>query len=110
MYTAKFVLFAALSMGSIAIAVASGRSASSTTAAKAENEKPVKVPPGYRKKLVKDQIMYCTTTTTLGSRFPKQICVDEDGLQALAELRESNQQDLKKSQSLCASAAACQVQ
>jgi hypothetical protein len=51
--------------------------------------------------------MYCTKTTTIGSRFPKTVCVDEDGLRTLIELRQSNQQDLRRAQSLCASASAC---
>lgn len=73
----------------------------------AAEKKPVKVPPDYKRKIVKGEVMYCTKTTLIGSRFPKLVCLDEDGLRAMLETREAQQQDLKRAQSICASAGAC---
>jgi hypothetical protein len=65
------------------------------------------VPPEYKRRVVNGQVSYCTKTTTLGSRFPKTICVDEEGLRTLVELRNSNQDDLRRAQSACTSSASC---
>lgn len=69
--------------------------------------KPLKVPSEYRRRLVKGEVQYCTKTVTLGSRFPKLVCVNEEGLRALVEQREEAQADLRRSQSLCGSSGAC---
>jgi hypothetical protein len=71
------------------------------------NSKSLRVPAGYRRKIVKGEVKYCTRTTIIGSRFPKDICVDEQGLQALNEQREDDQQALRRQQSVCSTAAAC---
>jgi hypothetical protein len=81
-----------------------------TVAAKAAVEKPAKLPAGYKRKIVKGQEMFCTRTTVLGSRFQKDFCVDEAGLQALQDLQQSNQQDLRRAQSICAGGEACQFE
>jgi hypothetical protein len=78
--------------------------AADTPAQPAARDRRVVVPPGYHLKIVKGAVRYCTKTTTLGSRFPTWLCVDEDGLRTLAERRESNQQDLRRAQSICAGA------
>lgn len=69
--------------------------------------KSLKVPSEYRRKVVKGEVVYCTTTTIVGSRFPKQLCVNEQGLRDLIEQREANQQDLRRSQSICAGGNSC---
>ena len=96
------VILVAISMGTIT-------SAADAADQPAAQDKRIVVPPGYHLRIVKGEVRYCTKTTTLGSRFPKWSCVDEEGLRALAELRNSNQQDLRRAQSVCASAAYCQI-
>lgn len=72
--------------------------------------KPLKIPAGYRKRLIKGQEMYCTITTTVGTRFPREVCMTEAGLRNLIEQRAAQQEDLNRTQSLCASASRCGVQ
>ena len=89
----------------VALSVCATAQAAETPAQATRQDKRVAVPPGYHLKIVKGEVRYCTKTTTLGSRFPTWICVDEDGLKTLAERRESNQQDLRRAQSICAGAS-----
>jgi hypothetical protein len=78
-----------------------------TTNLPQEPPKTLRVPSEFRRKVVKGETLYCTTTTIIGSRFPKLLCVNEQGLRDLIDQREENQQALRRSQSICAGGAAC---
>ena len=97
----KILFLAAL----VAVSLCATAQAADTPEQPTAPDKRVIVPPGYHLKIVKGEVRYCNRTTTLGSRFPTWICVDEEGLRMLAERRESNQQDLRRAQSICAGAA-----
>jgi sugar lactone lactonase YvrE len=67
----------------------------------------LRLPPGFRKRVHRGETMYCSKITILGSRFPKIFCVDEDGLRTLGDLRDSNQDSLRRAQSVCGSQLGC---
>ncbi|MCS6946538.1 MAG: hypothetical protein NZM12_02850 [Steroidobacteraceae bacterium] len=74
----------------------------------AQSAAPVQLPPGYRKRVVKGETLYCKKTTPIGSRMPKWLCVDAEGLRQLEELGATNRDDLRRAQTVCASGTACQ--
>lgn len=49
----------------------------------ADADKPFKVPAGYRSKTVNGKQMYCSSNTTLGSRFAKEKCRTEAQLRKM---------------------------
>lgn len=79
----------------------------SPSSAPATKPEDLKIPKEYKRRIVKGQVMYCTKTTKIGSRFPETMCLDETGLRAMLEQREQQQQELRRAQSVCGSLAAC---
>lgn len=79
----------------------------SAAPAKAAEKSTLKVPSEFRRKIVNGEVQYCTKRTTIGTRFPKLTCVNEDGLRAMLEQRALDQDELRSKQSVCATATAC---
>ena len=76
--------------------------------AKAEQPKAPKLPPGFRARVVKGATVYCQKTPVLGSRFAKEICLDEVGLKQYQDRAESMRRDLSTTSRICAgTAGAC---
>jgi hypothetical protein len=60
-----------------------------------------RVPPGYRL-VERDGVrLLCTRTTTLGSRFQKEICMTEAEYVEFEARNEGMRQDLRKSIGIC---------
>ncbi len=73
---------------------------STETTAKAveedNNEKPFKPPAGYKPKRVNGELVYCTKTVILGSKFPVVDCRNEAQLRDLERTRRSMRDDLNR--------------
>ena len=116
---ARHCLPVLLALGASAVAQATEPAAPAPAAANAKAQQPattdlpqeppktLKVPSEFRRKVVKGEVVFCTTTTVIGSRFPKLLCVNEQGLRDMLDQREASQQELRRSQSICASGPAC---
>ncbi len=69
--------------------------------------KPFEIPPGWRRKTVKGEEVFCKKTAVTGSRFGKEVCMTVAQLEQHernnAEMRERMQQSLR----LCAGGSAC---
>lgn len=54
-----------------------------------EEDKPFKIPAGYREKRVNGKVMYCSSRVTSGSRFGKDTCRTEAQLRAIERQKEA---------------------
>lgn len=54
-----------------------------------EEDKPFKVPAGYREKRVNGKVMYCSSRVVSGSRFGKDTCRTEEQLRAIERQKEA---------------------
>lgn len=54
-----------------------------------EEDKPFKIPAGYREKRVNGKVMYCSSRVTSGSRFGKDTCRTEEQLRAVERQKEA---------------------
>jgi hypothetical protein len=79
----------------------------STSSDNAAGKKTLKVPSEFKRKMVKGEVQYCTKRTIIGTRFPKTICVNEDGLRAMIEQRALDQEELRQKQTVCSNVQAC---
>ncbi|MEZ5498307.1 MAG: hypothetical protein R3E77_02635 [Steroidobacteraceae bacterium] len=83
-----------------------GESQSATVAsAQPAQEKPFKVPAGYKVRHIKGEVVYCKEVVNLGSRFGKQVCLSRDALEELEEQGEQTRQELRQHASICGAAA-----
>lgn len=62
------------------------------TADTSDDDKPFKVPPGYRAKRVNGKQMYCASNVVLGSRFGKEQCRTEEQLRAIEKRKAEMEQ------------------
>jgi hypothetical protein len=62
---------------------------STEQAAETADNKPFKIPPGYRSKRVGGKTIYCSSTVVSGSRFGKEKCRTEQQLREIAKQREA---------------------
>ncbi len=76
-------------------------------AAEIREEKPFRIPPGFRTKTRGDKTMYCRKETISGSRFGSEKCYTEEQLEAIAERNEAQRQEIEKSRRVCASDSTC---
>ncbi|MCS6946537.1 MAG: hypothetical protein NZM12_02845 [Steroidobacteraceae bacterium] len=101
------LLLAALG-GSHAVAQETAASPPAAAAPSAEEKRrPLKLPSGFRKKLVAGVVLYCSQSTPIGTRLRRERCYDETGIRELIALREAQQADLHRAQTTCATAGAC---
>jgi hypothetical protein len=75
--------------------------------AEVKEDKPFKIPPGFRTKTRGDKTMYCRKETVSGSRFGKEQCYTEEQLVTIAERNEAQRQEIERSRRVCASDASC---
>lgn len=83
-----------------AVAPATGTTTASVETAAAGAPK-TRIPPGYKLVERDGARLLCTRTTTLGSRFPKEICMTEAEYIEMEERNEGMRQDLRKSIGVC---------
>jgi hypothetical protein len=58
-------------------------------------------PTGYRAATHDGELVYCKSTTTLGSRLKKEVCMTPEQHKDLEQTSERNRQELKKSIGIC---------
>jgi hypothetical protein len=66
------------------------------TARVSEEEKPFKPPAGYKPKRVNGELVYCTKTVILGSKFPIVDCRNEAQLKDMERNKRTMREDLNR--------------
>jgi hypothetical protein len=74
--------------------------------AKADDE-PFTPPPGWRQKQRGKFIVYCSKQTEKGTRLPKEVCYDEDGIRAMLMAQREDRERVDQMRRVCSSLAAC---
>lgn len=87
----------AVTAGSTAVAPATSTTAAPVEAGSAKT----RIPSGYKLVERDGTRLLCTRTTTLGSRFPKEICMTEAEYVELERSNEGSRQDLRKGIGIC---------
>jgi hypothetical protein len=82
---------------------ATSDTATASTAAAADDKKPLRPPAGYRPKRINGQQVWCAKMVVLGSKFPKEDCRNEAELRELIRTRESMRTDMEQRLRTCAS-------
>lgn len=59
------------------------------------------IPPGWRLRKVKGEMVYCKQEVVLGSRFPKLICMDLDRLKAYEANNRENRDRMGQTNRVC---------
>ena len=72
-----------------------------------KEDKPFKIPPGFRTKTRGEKTVYCRSDTVSGSRFAKEQCYTEEQLKQKAAENEAARQELERSLRTCPNEAAC---
>ena len=76
-------------------------------AADVKEDKPFKIPPGFRTKTRGDKTVYCRKETISGPRFGTEACFTEEQLVQKAAENEAARQELERSLRTCSNEAAC---
>lgn len=76
-------------------------------AADVKEDKPFKIPPGYRTKTRGDKTVYCRKDTISGSRFGTEKCYTEEQLEQKAAEEEAARQEIERTMRVCSNEAAC---
>lgn len=74
---------------------------------KVSKEGQFKPPAGYKTKLVGQNLYYCKKTVVLGSRFPKEICMNEAELKEHLASTDEMRRDKDEVSRICTSATGC---
>jgi cytoskeletal protein RodZ len=61
-----------------------------------EEDKPFKIPAGYREKRVGGKVVYCSSRVVSGSRFGKDTCRTEEQLRAVERQKEAARSESKQ--------------
>ncbi len=72
-----------------------------------KEDKPFKIPPGFRTKTRGEKTVYCRSDTVSGSRFAKEQCFTEEQLKQKAAENEAARQEVERSLRVCSNAATC---
>lgn len=72
-----------------------------------KEEKPFKIPPGFRTKSRGEKTIYCRSDTVSGSRFAKVQCYTEEQLKQKAAENEAARQEMERSLRVCSADPAC---
>jgi len=64
-------------------------------------------PPGWRPKKRGKFIVYCRKQTEKGTRLPKEVCYDEEGIRAMLAAERDDRQNVDQMRRICSSQAAC---
>jgi hypothetical protein len=83
------------------------QNAAPQTAAPADEKEEFKPPAGYKTKIAGWEVVYCTKTAVLGTRFKKELCMNEAELKAHMARNEEMRDDLREVGKVCSQAAGC---
>jgi len=72
-----------------------------------KEDKPFKIPPGFRTKTRGEKTVYCRSDTVSGSRFAKEQCFTEEQLKQKAAENEAARQEMERSLRVCSTSATC---
>jgi hypothetical protein len=72
-----------------------------------KEDKPFKIPPGFRTKTRGEKTVYCRSDTVSGSRFAKEQCFTEEQLKQKAAENEAARQELERSLRVCSTSSTC---
>ncbi len=75
--------------------------------AEIKEDKPFRMPPGFRTKTRGEKTVYCRKETLSGSRFGSETCYTEEQLKAIAAQNEAQRQEIERNRRACAADAAC---
>ncbi len=89
-----------------AAAPAAKQEAVPADAAKAE-ERAFTPPPGWRPKQRGKFTVYCRKQTEKGTRLPKEVCYDEEGIRAMLAAERDDREKVDQMRRICSSQAAC---
>jgi hypothetical protein len=92
---------AAASESAAATSTAPEPSAIESKSKEAVEEKEFTPPLGFKARKVDGVTMYCKKTQVTGTRFPKQLCLDEAGLKQYESNSEAVQRDVAASTRVC---------
>ena len=71
---------------------------------------PFDLPAGFKPTRISGELFYCRKMVVLGSRFPKQLCLNEDQLKEHMAGIEAMKRNKDQVSNLCTSKAGCAVQ
>ena len=72
-----------------------------------KEDKPFRIPPGFRTKTRGEKTVYCRSDTVSGSRFAKEQCFTEQQLKKKAAENEAARQEMEKSLRVCSTTTTC---
>ena len=76
-------------------------------AAAKEEAKAFTPPPGWRPKQRGKFTVYCRKQTEKGTRLPKEVCYDEDGIRAMLAAERDDREKVDQMRRICSSQGAC---
>ena len=68
---------------------------------------PFNLPPGFKPTRISGELFYCRKMVVLGSRFPKQLCLNEDQLKEHIAGNEAMKRNKDEVSRLCTSKEGC---
>jgi hypothetical protein len=74
--------------------------------AKADDE-PFTPPPGWRARQRGKFTIYCRKQSEQGTRLPREVCYDEEGIRAMLLAQREDQERVDQMRRVCSSQAAC---
>ena len=89
---------------------ASAPTAAPSTAAQPDakaSKAPFDMPPGFKPTRINGELFYCRKMVVLGSRFPKQLCLNEDQLKEHMARNEAMKRNKEEVSRLCTSKEGC---
>jgi hypothetical protein len=75
--------------------------------AAAVSKAPFDLPPGFKPTRISGELFYCRKMVVLGSRFPKQLCLNEDQLKEYMAGNEAMKRNKDEVSRLCTSHDGC---
>jgi hypothetical protein len=75
--------------------------------AAAVSKAPFDLPPGFKPTRISGELFYCRKMVVLGSRFPKQLCLNEDQLKEHMAGNEAMKRNKDEVSRLCTSKDGC---
>jgi hypothetical protein len=71
------------------------------------DDKPFTPPPGWREKKRGEFIVYCRKQSVQGTRVPKEVCYDEEGINAMLAAQAEDRERVDQMRRICSSQGAC---
>ncbi len=71
------------------------------------DDKPFTPPPGWREKKRGQYTVYCRKQSVQGTRVPKEVCYDEEGINAMLAAQREDREKVDQLRRVCGSQAAC---